>query len=156
MKNQKSLTNKGFSLVELIIVVAIMAVLIGVLAPQYLRYVEKSRLQRDNSSISEIANVAKMTSADETIIAELSTAVTIKFTSSTGEIDLSAMSSTSAFYKELDNTLNLSEIKLTSSTYSKNGYPELTVKVNSKNQVEVSASGWWENPTTKATTDKVF
>ena len=29
-KKQKSLTNKGFSLVELIIVIAIMAVLIGV------------------------------------------------------------------------------------------------------------------------------
>ena len=34
-KKQKSLTNKGFSLVELIIVIAIMAVLVGVLAPQF-------------------------------------------------------------------------------------------------------------------------
>ena len=39
--------NKGFSLVELIIVVAIMAVLIGVLAPQYIKYVEKSRKSTD-------------------------------------------------------------------------------------------------------------
>lgn len=38
-KKQKSLTNKGFSLVELIIVIAIMAVLVGVLAPQFLKYV---------------------------------------------------------------------------------------------------------------------
>ena len=37
--------NKGFSLVELIVVVAIMAVLVGVLAPAYLRYVEKTRMQ---------------------------------------------------------------------------------------------------------------
>lgn len=37
--------NSGFSLIELIVVVAIMAVLVGVLAPAYLRYVEKSRQQ---------------------------------------------------------------------------------------------------------------
>ena len=36
---KKEMNNKGFSLVELIIVVAIMAVLIGVLAPTYLKYV---------------------------------------------------------------------------------------------------------------------
>ena len=43
MKKQKN--NKGFSLVELIVVVAIMAVLVGVLAPAYLRYIEKARRQ---------------------------------------------------------------------------------------------------------------
>lgn len=42
-KKQKSLTNKGFSLVELIIVIAIMAVLVGVLAPQYVKYLNKSK-----------------------------------------------------------------------------------------------------------------
>ena len=39
-KKQKSLTNKGFSLVELIIVIAIMAVLVGVLAPQFIKYLK--------------------------------------------------------------------------------------------------------------------
>ena len=43
MRTQKN--NKGFSLIELIVVVAIMAVLVGVLAPAYLRYVEKARRQ---------------------------------------------------------------------------------------------------------------
>ena len=35
--------NQGFSLVELIIVVAMMAVLVGLLAPTFLQYVEKAR-----------------------------------------------------------------------------------------------------------------
>ena len=43
MRNKRG--NKGFSLIELIVVVAIMAVLVGVLAPAYLRYVEKTRKQ---------------------------------------------------------------------------------------------------------------
>ena len=44
MKRQN---NKGFSLVELIIVVAIMAILIGVLAPQLIRYIEKGKVSAD-------------------------------------------------------------------------------------------------------------
>ena len=46
MKKEK-MNDKGFSLVELIIVIAIMAVLVVVLAPQYLKYVEKSRVSAD-------------------------------------------------------------------------------------------------------------
>ena len=39
--------NKGFSLVELIIVIAIMAILIGVMAPQLIKYIEKSKVSSD-------------------------------------------------------------------------------------------------------------
>ncbi|MCL2693732.1 MAG: prepilin-type N-terminal cleavage/methylation domain-containing protein [Oscillospiraceae bacterium] len=49
-------SNKGFSLVELLIVIAIMAVLVGVLAPQYFRYVERSRQSADLQVVNSIAS----------------------------------------------------------------------------------------------------
>lgn len=52
--------NHGFSLVELIVVVAIMAVMVGVLAPAYLAYVEKTRIQRDESAAGEIFRAAEI------------------------------------------------------------------------------------------------
>lgn len=63
-KKQKSLTNKGFSLVELIIVIAIMAVLVGVLAPQFIKYVEQSRKSTDIQNAEEIKSAVLADIAD--------------------------------------------------------------------------------------------
>lgn len=62
-KNMKT-NNSGFSLVELIIVIAIMAVLVGVLAPQFIKYVERSRQSTDIQNIDEVATALRTYYAD--------------------------------------------------------------------------------------------
>ena len=46
--------NKGFSLVELIIVIAIMAILVGVMAPQLIKYIEKSKVSADTQAADSV------------------------------------------------------------------------------------------------------
>lgn len=61
----KKMNNKGFSLVELIVVIAIMAVLVGVLAPQFIKYVENSRRATDVSSAESIRSAILADIADQ-------------------------------------------------------------------------------------------
>ena len=61
----KKMNNKGFSLVELIVVIAIMAVLVGVLAPQFIKYVEKSRESTDIQNCDSIRTVVESYYSDK-------------------------------------------------------------------------------------------
>lgn len=79
MRKEK-MNNKGFSLVELIIVIAIMAILIVVLAPQYLKYVERSRNSTDYQNATTIVDALQIYAADSDITTDLFTAGTVLIT----------------------------------------------------------------------------
>lgn len=64
MKQKKKLNNGGFSLVELIIVIAILVILVGILAPMYIRYVERSRVAADQTTIDEVVSALQVLAAD--------------------------------------------------------------------------------------------
>ena len=85
--------NKGFSLVELIIVIAIMAVLVGVLAPQFIKYVEQSRRSRDIQTAQEVRESILADIADGIITAD-GAAVHVVSTTATAMNDTPSASST--------------------------------------------------------------
>lgn len=62
--NKKQKNNKGFSLVELIVVIAIMVVLVAVLAPVFTRYIESSRRSTDVQNANSIAEAVLADVAD--------------------------------------------------------------------------------------------
>ncbi len=65
--------NKGFSLVELIIVIAIMAILAGAIAPALIRYIDKSRKSNDVSSAKTIKTAVETALGNESIYELLAT-----------------------------------------------------------------------------------
>lgn len=62
--------NKGFSLVELIIVIAIMAILVGVMAPQLIKYIEKSNVSADTQLCDSIHTAVVTAMMDPEVLAD--------------------------------------------------------------------------------------
>lgn len=86
---KENMNNKGFSLVELIIVIAIMAILIVVLAPQYLKYVEKSRVSSDQTTIVEYINAMQVIAADPDITLDSTKSYTLTSVANSDAITVS-------------------------------------------------------------------
>ena len=59
------MNNKGFSLVELIVVIAIMAILVGVAVPVYTSYIEKAQETVDDQYLSDVVYVAQLYAAEK-------------------------------------------------------------------------------------------
>ena len=79
MKKLTKKNNKGFSLVELIVVVLIMAIIAVALAPQVTKWVENSRQATDLQTKDSIVSALQVASTDKTI---LGTEITVTVKSS--------------------------------------------------------------------------
>lgn len=98
----KKMDNKGFSLVELIVVIAIMAVLIGVLAPTLLGNIEKSRLAKDKDAIDILYKAWQTTAVNpEYLVPAGEYVYTV---GSNGEITVGTNSNSAKIVKESDGT----------------------------------------------------
>ncbi|MBR5375738.1 MAG: type II secretion system protein [Lachnospiraceae bacterium] len=64
--------SRGFSMVEIIVVIAIMGILIGVLTPQLLRYIKRSRKSNDLVVAREIGNAFNILTVDDKIVKQYS------------------------------------------------------------------------------------
>lgn len=60
--------NKGFSLVELIIVIAIMAILVGVMAPQLIKYIEKTNVSSDTQLCDTVKGAITTAMMDPAVV----------------------------------------------------------------------------------------
>ena len=63
----KKMDNKGFSLIELIIVIAIMAILVAIIAPNLTKYLGSSKKETDKKNLDEVKAQVKNCISDASI-----------------------------------------------------------------------------------------
>lgn len=69
-ENQKKNGTKGFSMIELIIVIAVMAILIALIGTQLIPYLEKSRATKDLDTMSAMLTAIQSVCTDYEIVPE--------------------------------------------------------------------------------------
>lgn len=145
-------TNKGFSMVELIIVIAIMGILAGALAPALIKYINKSRLSTDISNGQQIASAIQTALSNENAFDSCKDATA---TTEWGAY-INTTNASNAFHDEIVNTLGKvssggakSKKDANSNSLDKNYY---VVVEAAKNKIEVycgstGGASWMVYPT---------
>jgi type IV pilus assembly protein PilA len=142
--------NKGFSLVELIIVIAIMAILAAAIAPALIRYIDKSRKADDLTAGGTINSAVSAALANEDAYDELqgTTNQGIGIVSK----DYISIVGGGALSKEISNNLD----QKVSPKYKKEQQSSFIIWADAKGNITVAAntgssftvpdSKWWMQP----------
>lgn len=135
----KKMNNKGFSLVELIVVVLIMAIIAVALAPQVMKWVENSRKSTDIENYNALVEAANVASTNEKVIRDLGTGVTITMNATDTQI---SGGSGNTFKDALALTLpNWSATKITAGVWQNSSFT-IFISNNSGNGVVVNKSSF--------------
>lgn len=112
--------NKGFSLVELIIVISIMAVLLGVITPALIRYLQKSRIIRDERNLDIVRESIETVLSNEDFYENLADSSVVINEDGTIAINNTKISSEekTKVTKELTDVLNNNKIEMSSFRYN--------------------------------------
>lgn len=112
--------NKGFSLVELIIVISIMAVLLGVITPALIRYLQKSRIIRDERNLDIVRESIETVLSNEDFYEDLADSSVVINEDGTIAINNAKISSEekTKVTKELTDVLNNNKIEMSSFRYN--------------------------------------
>lgn len=112
--------NKGFSLVELIIVISIMAVLLGVITPALIRYLQKSRIIRDERNLDIVRESIETVLSNENFYEDLADSSVVINEDGTIAINNTKISSEekTKVTKELTDVLNNNKIEMSSFRYN--------------------------------------
>lgn len=85
----KKMNNKGFSLIELIIVIAIMAILVAIIAPNLTKYLGKSKTKTDAKNLDEVKQQVQNAISDASTDEVAVPTKTIKIACSGGAVTVS-------------------------------------------------------------------
>ena len=112
--------NKGFSLVELIIVISIMAVLLGVITPALFRYLQKSGIIRDERNLDIVRESIETVLSNEDFYEDLADSSVVINEDGTIAINNTKISSEekTKVTKELTDVLNNNKIEMSSFRYN--------------------------------------
>lgn len=120
MREKYRNTNGGFSLAELIIVISIMAVLLGVITPALIRYLQKSRIIRDEKNLDIVRESIETVLSNEDFYEDLADSSVVINEDGTIEINNKKISSEekNKVTKELTDVLNNNKIEMSSFRYN--------------------------------------